>query len=112
MPGGRSSMTISAPLATHRRASSISTPPSKAATGTYAIGIEARRTEVLLPGTTSQQSVQYGAINKVTYFSVDGSAVQPRRPVVAINNCNQCHVALSVHGGLRNQTEYCVMCHN
>ena len=83
-----------------------------AATGTYAIGIEARRTEVLLAGTTSEQTVQYGANNKVTYFSVDGSAVQPRRAVVAINNCNQCHVALSVHGGLRNQTEYCVMCHN
>ena len=32
-----------------------------AATGTYAIGIEARRTEVLLAGTTSEQSVQYGA---------------------------------------------------
>jgi OmcA/MtrC family decaheme c-type cytochrome len=83
-----------------------------AATGTYAIGIEARRTEVLLAGTTSEQTVQYGANNKVTYFSVDGSTVQPRRAVVAINNCNQCHVALSVHGGLRNQTEYCVMCHN
>jgi OmcA/MtrC family decaheme c-type cytochrome len=56
--------------------------------------------------------VQYGADNKVTYFSVDGSTVQPRRAVVAISNCNKCHVALSVHGGLRNQTEYCVMCHN
>jgi OmcA/MtrC family decaheme c-type cytochrome len=83
-----------------------------AAKGTYAIGVEARRTEVLLAGTTSQQSVQYGAVNKVTYFSVDGSAMQPRRKVVAIENCNQCHVSLSVHGGLRNQTEYCVMCHN
>ncbi len=83
-----------------------------AATGTYAIGVEARRTEVLLAGTTSQQSVTYGAINKVMYFSVDGSAVQTRRAVVAINNCNQCHVSLSLHGGLRNQTEYCVMCHN
>jgi OmcA/MtrC family decaheme c-type cytochrome len=83
-----------------------------AATGTYAIGIEARRTEVLLADTTSEQTVQYGANNKVTYFSVDGSTVQPRRAVVAINNCNQCHVSLSVHGGLRNQTEYCVMCHN
>jgi len=30
----------------------------------------------------------------------------------ATSNCNQCHVALSVHGGLRNQTKYCVLCHN
>jgi OmcA/MtrC family decaheme c-type cytochrome len=83
-----------------------------AATGTFAIGVEARRTEVVLPGTTSQLSIQYGAPNKVAYFSVDGSAIAPRRGVVALSNCNQCHVALSIHGTLRNNTEYCVMCHN
>ena len=81
-------------------------------TGTYAIGVEARRTEVVLPGTTTQQSIQYGAKNQVMYFSVDGSPVTPRRGVVAIGNCNSCHVALSLHGTLRNNTEYCVMCHN
>ncbi|HUM04906.1 MAG TPA: hypothetical protein VLT90_05555 [Terriglobales bacterium] len=85
--------------------------PAKA-TGTYAIGVEARRTENLLAGTTKQQSVTYGAPNKVAYFSVDGSVVTPRRTVVAVSNCNQCHVNLSVHGSLRNNTEYCVMCHN
>jgi OmcA/MtrC family decaheme c-type cytochrome len=87
------------------------TVPAKA-TGTYAIGVEARRSEVVLAGTTSQQSIQYGAPNKVAYFSVDGSPVAPRRSVVATSNCNNCHVALAVHGGLRNNTEYCVMCHN
>jgi OmcA/MtrC family decaheme c-type cytochrome len=82
------------------------------ATGTYTIGVEARRTEVLLPGTTSQQSVQYGATNKVMSFSVDGSPLVPRRTVVAITNCNQCHSTLSEHGTLRNQAVYCVLCHN
>jgi OmcA/MtrC family decaheme c-type cytochrome len=82
------------------------------ATGTYAIGVEARRTEVVLAGTDSQRSIQYGAPNNVAYFSVDGSPVAPRRAVVALSNCNQCHVALSVHGTLRNNTEYCVLCHN
>jgi OmcA/MtrC family decaheme c-type cytochrome len=82
------------------------------ATGTYSIGIEARCTEVLLPGTTVEQTVTYGAANKVISFSVDGSKLQPRRAVVATSNCNGCHVALSLHGGLRNQTEYCVLCHN
>jgi OmcA/MtrC family decaheme c-type cytochrome len=53
-----------------------------------------------------------GAINPVVNFSVDGSAVAPRRTVVAETNCNNCHVALSLHGGLRNNTEYCVLCHN
>jgi len=82
------------------------------ATGTYSIGVEARRTETLLPGTTAQQTVTYGAKNEVVSFSVDGSQMVPRRAVVATSNCNRCHVSLSVHGGLRNQTEYCVMCHN
>ena len=83
-----------------------------AATGTYAIGVEARRTETVLAGTPSQQSITYGAPNKVVYFSVDGSTVLDRRTVVQIGNCNQCHVSLQLHGTLRNNTEYCVMCHN
>jgi OmcA/MtrC family decaheme c-type cytochrome len=82
------------------------------ATGTYAIGLEARRTETILAGTSKQQSVQYGAANPVSYFSADGSTVAPRRSVVGLSNCNQCHVSLSLHGTLRNNTEYCVMCHN
>jgi OmcA/MtrC family decaheme c-type cytochrome len=45
-------------------------------------------------------------------FAVDGSTVAPRREVVATSNCNNCHAALSLHGSLRNQTEYCVLCHN
>ena len=77
------------------------------ATGTYAIGVEARRTDVVV-----QQSIEYGAPNKVVYFSVDGSTVAQRRTVVATASCNQCHVSLMVHGTLRNNTEYCVMCHN
>jgi OmcA/MtrC family decaheme c-type cytochrome len=85
--------------------------PAKA-TGTYAIGVEARRTDIVLAGTTSQQSIEYGAKNQVVYFSVDGSAIASRRAVVALANCNQCHVSLSLHGTLRNNTEYCVMCHN
>lgn len=82
------------------------------ATGTYAIGVEARRTETLLPGTTVEQAVTYGAKNQVVYFSVDKSPVEARRTVVSVDNCNGCHVALSLHGTLRNQTEYCVFCHN
>ncbi len=82
------------------------------ATGTYAVGLEARRTETVLSGFPNQQSIQYGAANPVFYFSVDGSAVAPRRTVIAETNCNQCHVSLSLHGTLRNNTNYCVMCHN
>lgn len=87
-------------------------PVPAGATGTYAIGVEARRTETVLPGDPKQQNIQYGAKNQVVYFSVDGSPLAPRRGVVALGNCNSCHVSLSLHGTLRNNTEYCVMCHN
>jgi OmcA/MtrC family decaheme c-type cytochrome len=82
------------------------------ATGTYSIGIEARRTETILSGTPTQQSVEYGAKNQVVNFSVDGSPVAPRRTVVSLNNCNSCHYKLSLHGENRNQIEMCVLCHN
>ena len=62
--------------------------------GTFAIGIEGRRTETLLPGTVTQMDVQYGGDNKVAYFSVDGSPVQPRRQVTQVASCNQCHFDL------------------
>ena len=82
------------------------------ARGTFAIGLEGRRTEILLPGTTTEMSVQYGGDNKVAYFSVDGSPVQPRRQVAQIANCNQCHFELTLHGSNRNDIEMCVLCHN
>jgi OmcA/MtrC family decaheme c-type cytochrome len=85
--------------------------PAKS-TGTYAIGAEARITQTVLAGTTSSQSVEYGAFNPVTYFSVDGSPVAARRTIIQMTNCNTCHVALSEHGTLRSNVQYCVFCHN
>jgi len=85
--------------------------PSGAA-GTYGIAVESERLETILSGTKSQQTIETGTPNQVVYFSVDGSALQNRRTVVATSNCNQCHVDLMAHGARRNNTEYCVMCHN
>jgi OmcA/MtrC family decaheme c-type cytochrome len=81
-------------------------------TGTYTIGGESRASVTVLAGTTESQSVSLGAFNPVVNFSVDGSPVTARRTVIAQSNCNQCHVALSLHGGLRSNVEYCVLCHN
>ncbi len=88
--------------------------PAKA-TGTYAVGIEARRSETvpqLINGATVQTSITYATPNPVSYFSVDGSPVASRRQVIAEANCNQCHVSLQLHGSLRNNPDYCVFCHN
>jgi OmcA/MtrC family decaheme c-type cytochrome len=82
------------------------------AKGSFAIGVEARRALMVLPGTVKQVSTQYGVDNKVMYFSVDGSPMVKRRQVVDTAKCNQCHVRLSLHGENRNQAEYCVLCHN
>jgi len=82
------------------------------AKGTYAIGVEGRLTATIYPNTPNSQSVQYGGLNQVIYFSVDGSPVTPRRAPVALANCNNCHAKLELHGSLRNNTTYCVFCHN
>ena len=83
-----------------------------AAKGTFSIGMEGRRGATLLEGTTKQMTTQYGAVNKVVDFSVDGSPIEHRRKVVDISKCNACHTFLSVHGENRNQIEMCVLCHN
>ena len=85
--------------------------PAKA-TGTYSIGIEGRLSATLFPGTPQATTTNYGGVNQVINFSVDGSPVAPRRTVVAMANCNACHSYLEVHGDLRNNVTYCVLCHN
>ena len=82
------------------------------AKGTFSIGMEGRRGATLLAGTKKEMTTEYGAVNKVIDFSVDGSPIQHRRKVVDITKCNACHASLSVHGENRNQVEMCVLCHN
>src|SRR5258708_5533022 len=83
------------------------------ATGTFAVGLEGRRAETVLPGTTKALTVSYGATNPVFYFSVDGSKVQPRREPTDNNNCLTCHYRLALHGENRvNNLQYCQFCHN
>jgi len=69
-----------------------------------------RRTEVLLPGTTKQQSVTYAAKNKVVSFSVDGSLMEPPPSSGRTSNCNQCHVAFGPRWPSQSD-RYCVLCH-
>jgi OmcA/MtrC family decaheme c-type cytochrome len=81
------------------------------AKGTYAVGIEGYKNVTIMAGTKKEQSVRNAGVNKLTYFSVDGSAVAPRRAVVSLDKCNSCHGNLSLHGDNRNQIEQCVLCH-
>jgi len=84
-----------------------------AAAGSYTISIEASNTMTLLPGTVIATPAVYTAVPVEYYFSVDKSAVAPRRQVVATAKCSACHSDLTfVHGGTRNNTQECVICHN
>jgi OmcA/MtrC family decaheme c-type cytochrome len=82
------------------------------AEGTWLLGLEMRRPVTLSNGTTVNEAAQ----NPVGSFSVDGSPVEERRTIVAMEQCANCHgtfsVDFSVHGNLRNRVEYCVVCHN
>lgn len=84
-----------------------------AAAGSYTISLEARNAVTLLPGTKKETVATDSAKPVEYYFSVDSSPVSPRRVVVATENCSTCHYDLTfVHGGTRNATQECVLCHN
>jgi len=82
------------------------------ATGTYSIGIEGYRSIVILPGTVVQQTVRDVGFNQVINFSVDGSPVAAHPVEIAQANCNACHFAISAHGTIRQNVQYCLLCHN
>lgn len=90
----------------------FTTPIPTDATGTWAIGMEGYKIIKVLEGTTQEVSVRDAGPNKSIYFSVDGSNQTPRREVVKIEKCNQCHFMLEAHGRNRNSIDECVKCHN
>jgi OmcA/MtrC family decaheme c-type cytochrome len=95
------------------------------ATGTWAVGMEARRVNQALTaqerklgnlGPTATFN-EFAPVNPVVEFdtskagTAQTSKTLSRRKVVEVQRCNVCHETLSVHGGLRHSPEYCVMCH-
>jgi OmcA/MtrC family decaheme c-type cytochrome len=56
-------------------------------------------------------TLREAAFNPIKYFALTGGVV-PRRTVVTLAQCNQCHDRLALHGGQRMNTDECVMCHN
>jgi OmcA/MtrC family decaheme c-type cytochrome len=55
--------------------------------------------------------VREAAFNPIHHVAITG-ALRPRRTSVATANCNVCHDRLALHGGQRQNTQECVMCHN
>lgn len=117
--GGGASGTLVGPDADgvfqYTPAASASIPAN--ATGTWSVGAEARRPIVLnTVDPIPSKTVEEAAPNPVVTFTVDDSMAVMRRVVVDGMNCATCHGQFSkdfsIHGNLRNQTEYCVICHN
>jgi OmcA/MtrC family decaheme c-type cytochrome len=82
------------------------------ASGTWTISADTRRNINLKRGDGKADiAVREAAMNPFKYVAVTGT-VTPRRLVVAITQCNQCHDKLAPHGGQRLTTEECVICHN
>ncbi len=109
------------------------------ATGTYAVGIEGYRCVTIQgasqrkggtncsgrldPNRNGQEDpgevfneIRDAIPNQVFYFAVTDPMPVPRRTVVTTEQCGACHGVFSkdfsVHGGLRNSTVYCPLCHN
>jgi OmcA/MtrC family decaheme c-type cytochrome len=87
--------------------------PGVAATGSGAVGIEGHPAEDF--GEDEAQIERIAMDNVHDFFSIDeesGTAV-PRRQIVDIARCQNCHESLSLHGNNRNNDDQvCVLCHN
>jgi hypothetical protein len=76
------------------------------AEGSYTVSVEGRADATVNGG--NQRDVLEATLLP---FAVTDSAAVPRRMVVDDEKCESCHVALSLHGGGRNNANYCVTCH-
>jgi OmcA/MtrC family decaheme c-type cytochrome len=79
------------------------------ATGSIALGMEGYVMEAL---DDLEEPIRVAAFNPVTYIALDGGEAVPRHQVVDRDLCNACHDSLALHGGTRQNTQYCVLCHN
>jgi OmcA/MtrC family decaheme c-type cytochrome len=82
---------------------------SREASGTYAFALEGYVNENVRGLETP---VRVAGFNPVVYAALDGGNPQERRQVVDQQSCSACHQDLALHGGQRQNVQYCVMCHN
>ncbi len=80
-----------------------STPLAPTDTGSFTVGMEVC--------STTDAGVRWCAVNPVAPFAVTDPTPLRRRQGVTLAQCNSCHQNLSAHGGSRNNTEHCIVCH-
>lgn len=96
------------------------------ATGTWAVGMSAQRTNAVAPAKYyydtatdtftwpyTGELLRETSYNPVAFVDVASGLMteaEPRRTVVAQEKCDACHLKLTAHG-YRHSVDYCVMCH-
>ncbi|MDO8716992.1 MAG: OmcA/MtrC family decaheme c-type cytochrome, partial [Dehalococcoidales bacterium] len=92
----------------------LTTAIASNATGSGAIGMEARRTETIKRAFDGVSlNVSGASYNPVAYFPITDTVAVARRQIVDVAKCNVCHKKINFHGGGRlNTTAYCELCHN
>jgi len=84
----------------------FATPLPADAEGSYTVSVEGRA-NATVNGETERDVIEATLME----FAVTDTAAEPRRMVVDDAKCESCHVNLSLHGGGRNNANYCVTCH-
>jgi OmcA/MtrC family decaheme c-type cytochrome len=98
-------------------------PPG--ASGTWAVAMEGRRSLATIhydaasdrfPWPSTGETLTEAASTRVLLVDTAsgtlwGGSPAPPRLVVTTERCAACHGRLDLHGGLRHDVEYCVMCH-
>ncbi len=84
------------------------------AVGTWAVTCDVELTVPLKRGDGKPDITDFteSPLNPIYYIPVTDKQPVPRRVVVDLANCNQCHDRISAHGGRRLNTQNCVICHN
>ena len=79
------------------------------ASGSYAMGLEG---SLLKRVPKVSERVRVSAFNPVVYAALGNGATAPRRSIVDGEGCAACHGQFLAHGGVRQNVEYCALCHN
>ena len=77
--------------------------------GTYAIALEGYINQT---HNDLEEPVRVAGFNPVMYVALDGGQAVARRQAVAPAQCNACHDSLALHGTIRQNIEYCLLCHS
>lgn len=90
---------------------SFPSPLPAEAEGTWTLTADITRNVTIQGREGETIAVREAADNPIAHFAVTDAVAVPRRQVVSIDSCNNCHDSLALHGGQRFQINECVMCH-